>query len=94
MLSPAHHGRRQADPSMEGPWKHRQTDLLKKCPWKEEMRSPREQRTRITASHAVARVRLCVSSARSLAPSRAALKPRRAYVQGTEVRAHGLVSLA
>lgn len=51
------------------------THRLKKWPWKDAMRRPLEQRMRMTASHAVGRVRLCVTSAASLGPSRAAEKP-------------------
>jgi hypothetical protein len=46
------------------------TYLLKKCPWKDEIRSPLEQRTLITASQAVGRSRLRATSALSLTPSR------------------------
>ena len=45
---------------------------MKKWPWKELMRRPLEQRMRMTASHAVGRVRLCLTACASLAPSRAA----------------------
>lgn len=34
---------------------------MKKWPWKELMRRPLEQRMRMTASHAVGRVRLCLT---------------------------------
>mmetsp|Transcript_30262 Transcript_30262/g.77149 ORF Transcript_30262/g.77149 Transcript_30262/m.77149 type:complete len:217 (+) Transcript_30262:905-1555(+) len=53
----------------------RSVERLKKWPWKDEMRRPLEQRMRMTASHAVGRSRLCSTSAASLGPSRAPLKP-------------------
>ena len=46
---------------------------MKKWPWKALMRRPLEQRMRMTASQAVVRARLCVTSCRSFTCSHTAI---------------------